>query len=367
MTSSTQPDTDKKSPNLYVWITTNFQRHKTTIHSAQVSFFILVSFFPFIALITKIMSYSSIIDHEKIDNIIHGDEIGYIGKTILGWIDDVHTTSGGLVIVISAIVLMWTGSKGVDGLAQGMDSIYGSTGSKRGYVKRRITSVIFMVATIILAIACLVLLAFGRDITNILMDELPLLKNFNIMFIILRYVIAFLIFMGFFVLLFRFLPYMPAETRTEKLYRLAHNRMCEKKDRVKKPKLRSIKTEFPGALLTSLMWIIFSRLYGLYMSYQVTHSTIYGSLTGFFLTLLWLYYCTMFTFIGALYNNYRYETGESATSHVIKDIPGFIRWILMKLPFINKKTEASSDPSDQITETDNTPEDNETQVNTNLE
>ena len=39
----------------------------------------------------------------------------------------------------------------------------------------------------------------------------------------------------------------------------------------------------------------------------------------------------------------------------------------MKLPFINKKTEAPSESSDQTTETDNAPEDKETQVNTNSE
>ncbi len=359
MNSSTQPDTQKKAPNLYVWIINHFQHDKCTIHSAHVSFFILVSFFPFIAFVTKIVSYSHLIDHDKVEVLLHNNDLGFIGKTILGWVDDVQTSSGGLVIFISILVLMWTGSKGVDGLAQGMDAIYGSTRFKRGYWRRRFTSIIYLITTVVLIIISMVVMAFGNDIINMLIETFPVLTDFRIIFTILRYTITSFIFFGFFLLIFRFLPYMPAETKTEKLYRLVHNKQCAKKDRIKKPKLRTIKTEFPGALLTSLTWIIFSRLYGMYVSYQVTHSSVYGSLTGFFLTLLWLYYCTMFTFIGALYNNYRYETGESATSHVIKDIPGFIRWIWEKLPFINKKTEAPSESSDQTTETDNTPEDKE--------
>ena len=134
---------------------------------------------------------------------------------------------------------------------------------------------------------------------------------------------------------------MPAKSIEEKIQRIQQSENYKKNEHKKKLKLHTIRTEFPGALLATLMWIIFSRLYGTYMSHQIAHPTIYGSLTGFFLTLLWLYYCTIFTFIGAMFNTYYYETGETATSHILKDIPDFIRITWAKLPFNKNKQDKS--------------------------
>lgn len=335
-----QSSREKSAPNLYTWIITSFQINKTPIHAAHVCFFILVSFFPFVAFLTKIISYTPIIDRDMIRNILEQNELGSIGRTILSWITDIQTSSDGLVIFLSILILIWTGSKGVDGLAQGMDAIYGTTAQKRGYVRRRLTSVLYLIATVILIVLFMVLLAFGKEITDMLLSWFSVLQSFNWLFALLRYMIAALSAIAFFVLVFRFLPYMPTETKEERKQRVLHNRKLAKKDRIKKPRIRTIKTEIPGALLTSLMWIIFSRLYGIYMSYQMSHPTIYGGLTGFFLTLLWLYYCMIFTFIGALFNNYYYKNGEPAVRHILKDIPDFLRLTWEKLPF-NRKTHGS--------------------------
>ena len=328
---------EKKRPNLYVWIIEGFQKNKVPIHAGHITFFLLVSFFPFVAFVTKMASYTKFLDHDKLEQIFQNVDVGIIGKTIMGWVDEVQTSSGGLVIVVSVVVLLWTGSKGVDGIAQGLDSIYGSSLNMRGYARRRLSSVIYLIATVFIILTLLIITVFGSDLTKLIIDDFPLIKKFHALFVMLRYVVSFAIFITIFVLIFRYIPYMPAETKEERKERLLHNKNCAKEDRIKKPKIRSFKTEIPGALLTSVLMVVFSRLYGAYMSYQMSHNTIYGSLTAFFLTLLWIYYCTMFIFAGALYNTYYYETGEFATKHIILDIPGLIKWLLAKLPSKKKK------------------------------
>ena len=52
------------------------------------------------------------------------------------------------------------------------------------------------------------------------------------------------------------------------------------------------------------MWIIFSFLYSLYVDYNKTYSTLYGSLTHNILLMLWLYLCMILVFTGALLNHY---------------------------------------------------------------
>ena len=131
----------------------------------------------------------------------------------------------------------------------------------------------------------------------------------------------------FFVLLFRFVPYTPAETMEEKRERLNKNKSLPRKERIRRPKNRTWKQELPGAIVSSALWIIFTRLFSIYVKYRLNHPSYYGSLASVFLSLLWLYFCIMFIFIGALYNNYGYETGESATRHLVRDLPDFFKWI----------------------------------------
>lgn len=95
----------------------------------------------------------------------------------------------------------------------------------------------------------------------------------------LRSILGFAIFFLFFLLLYSFIP-----------------------DR--RPK---IKEEIPGALFTSVLWMLFSYLFSIYVDYFTNFSSVYGSLTYIVLIMLWLYVCMDILFTGALINRFLAE------------------------------------------------------------
>ena len=340
--ASKNPNIEKNVPNLYVWIIENISKCRVTIHAGHVTFFMLVSFFPFVMFLLTILNLSKVIDLHAVRDQLAALNAGFIIKTIIGWIDDILSSNGGIISVATFLVLIWSGSKGFDGLAQGLDSIYGARG-KRGYAKRRLFSMIHLVSFVMMIIVTLFLVVFGSLIIHWLAEELPYLKGVRLLISLIRYLLIAFMFLSFFVLVFRFIPYTPTETIAEKKARRKKNKALPKGKKIKRPLERTLKKELPGALVTSVTWIIFSRLYGIYMSYQLEHASIYGSLTAFFLTLLWLYYSMLFIFVGGLFNYYSYVTGEQSIRHVLKDLPGLVVWIKNKIndTFKPKKNDAA--------------------------
>lgn len=66
----------------------------------------------------------------------------------------------------------------------------------------------------------------------------------------------------------------------------------------------SLMEELPGAVLTSLGWMVFSYLYSFYIENMGNYSKMYGSLTAIVLLMLWLYACMYMMFIGGEINVY---------------------------------------------------------------
>ena len=60
----------------------------------------------------------------------------------------------------------------------------------------------------------------------------------------------------------------------------------------------------PGAVLTGLGWLLFSQLFGIYVTHFSRYSMIYGSLTTVVITMLWLYFCIQLLFYGGLFNRF---------------------------------------------------------------
>ena len=322
--------------NIYLWIMGRYTSHKVSIHAGHTTFFLVLSFIPFLMLLLRIVTFIPSMTAEKVLSVIENIGSG-IFKLVLDPIAHDLTRPVGGIFLFTVITLLWAGSKGLDALAQGLDSIYGTRG-KRGYIVRRACSLLYLIGFIVTLIVAIVLLVFGQYLRELVEggNELPLSGFFSRLFSL--YIPTIIIFISFFVLLFRFCPYTPLETRAEKKERHKNNRHKPLRERTRRPKYRTWKKEIPGAILTTVLWFVFSRLFSIYVRYRMANPSYYGSMASIFLALLLLYFLNMFILVGALYNNYSYRTGESATRHIIRDIPGLVRWVIGQLPWKKNKT-----------------------------
>jgi membrane protein len=67
-------------------------------------------------------------------------------------------------------------------------------------------------------------------------------------------------------------------------------------------KRNTMADSLPGAVLSSLGWLMFSKLYSIYVEHFAGLSNIFGSVYAVALSLLWLYFCMSILFYGGTLN-----------------------------------------------------------------
>ena len=73
----------------------------------------------------------------------------------------------------------------------------------------------------------------------------------------------------------------------------------------------SFSDSFPGAVLASLGWLIFTELFSVYVAYFRGYANIYGSVYAVALSMLWLYFCLLILFYGGALNRLLMNTKEN--------------------------------------------------------
>ena len=69
-------------------------------------------------------------------------------------------------------------------------------------------------------------------------------------------------------------------------------------------KRNKLMDSFPGAVLASIGWLVFSHIYSIYVENFAGLSTVYGSVYAVALSMLWLYCCISIVFYGGALNHW---------------------------------------------------------------
>lgn len=242
------------------------------VYSAQACYFIIVSAIPFLCLLISIGSFLIPADIYTIF------ESYAIPQEIEGVIQEVITqllaTQKVSLLSISALIALWTASRGSDALRAGLESVYEVPRSKK-VVKQQVLSIVNTFILIVVILVNVVVLLFGEAITSALH-----LTNVIDVLVELGPIILFVVMCFVFDVIY---------TSTAKHSKNEHIRS-------------GIKSHMPGAIFATIGWMLFSYFYALYIRYFPSASAIYGSLTAVCLIMLWLYVCVMILLMGAEVN-----------------------------------------------------------------
>lgn len=247
------------------------------VYSAQASFFVLLSIFPIIMLFLNIISFTTI-PQSLIPAIIKNYAPSTIRTLLLQVISDIQGRSSGTAISITAILAIWSASKGALSLIYGTRKILVAQ-KDLNYFVLRFYSMLYTVTLIISMVLVLVLLVFGNGIFSHFVKLYPVLGLLSSIYTFGRYVIVMFILTLFFVSIFK----------------MGGNKNYKFMDLL------------PGAMFASLGWMIFSYLFSMYIDNFSNFSYMYGSLTAVIVIMLWLYFCMYIMFIGAEINVYLYN------------------------------------------------------------
>lgn len=255
---------------------TKMSEDKVGIYTAQASFFIILSIFPFVLLLLNLIGLTSI-DQSFIINSINTYAPDSVKPLLVQMINELYTHVSGTIISIAAVGAIWSASKGFLSVMFGIYNIY-KVHQGRNYFIARFISMIYTIIFLIAMIITMILLVFGNRIFKLAISLIPALKDISILTLIIRYLIVFLILTMFFAIIFR----------------------------VASLKRTTFLKVLPGATFSSLGWIVFSYVFSIYVDNFSDMTYMYGSLTAVIILMLWIYFCIYIFFIGAEINIFYY-------------------------------------------------------------
>lgn len=259
-------------------------------YSAQAAFFVIISAFPLAMLLLTLLKYLPYF-REGVPMIqfdMFPRDLNLFATEVLQEIVD---KSSNTVLSISAVVALWTASKGVYSIILGLTSAY-SIKETRGYFFMRFLAVFYTLVFLVMLIAALGFLVFGNVIYHASAQYLPLAaEHLRIITAGIRWLLGF----GVLVLLFVIL-YIAVPDRKSTFFE-----------------------ELPGALVSAVGWVGFSYLYSFYIDHFGNYANLYGSLTAIVLLMLWLYFCMYIVLFGAEVNVAWNSTYRRIAARFVKD------------------------------------------------
>ncbi|MGN1345274.1 MAG: YihY/virulence factor BrkB family protein [Eubacteriales bacterium] len=248
-----------------------------TVYAAQASFFVIISAVPFLSLLISILG--SLLPAglpDLFDSSPFPEQMDVLIDTIFLELQNPPSVP---LLSLSAVTTLWSASKGIAAIRVGLERVYRAS-SARAFVRHRLKSLLSTLVFIALITAVVALLLFGDFLSS-------LFRIGKISDLVIRLRTPF--FVLFLCVVFGI---MYAST--------ARRSSCVRS---------GFFSHLPGAVFSSVGWILFSYFYSLYIMHFPNASYIYGSLTAICLIMLWLYFCMIILLLGAEINKL-YFAGE---------------------------------------------------------
>lgn len=265
----------------------DFWKHIRDAHisayAAYAVYFTVLSIFPMLMMLLSIIHFLPIETDILLKSIsaFVPSTFQPLVRSIISDLDQKTTTT---LVSVTAISTLWSSSKGIYGLYQGLNNVYHTT-EARGYIMRKGLCLLYTFFFVIVIVLILMLLVFGNQLQILLLHLFPILQEFSSIISFLRSLLSVFLLMCFFMVVYQVFP-------SKKLRFLA---------------------QLPGALFTTVCWMGLSFGFSIFIDNFGNFSYMYGSLTTIILLMLWLYLCMNIVLFGGAINFWLEEqqTGNS--------------------------------------------------------
>jgi membrane protein len=241
--------------------------------SAQVAFSALLAFFPAMVFLVGLLDLFGAYDalKEFLAPVAPGDVL----STIDTLQKDTSTGTSVVAFVVGAAAAIWAASGAMTAVIKAVNRAYDRV-ETRPFWKTRLIAIVLVVLTGLVLAGLLLLIVFGGPLGTAIADKAHLGSEFELLWTVIRWPIAFVAILLFFAL----------------VYYLAPN-----------VEVRNWKWLTPGSLVGSLMWLVLSGLFALYTSLSDSYSRTYGALASGIVLLLWLNYSAFALLFGGELNS----------------------------------------------------------------
>lgn len=253
----------------------NMEKDHISESSAQCSYYVILSFVPFVILLLTLIQYTGV-EPQQLFNIISEVMPADMSGAVLSVIMEVYSKSIG-TISLSIIFTLFAADKGLFALIKGLHTVYEfNDKQKKSIIYLKLISILKTIAFVVIIAVGLVILVFGSTIISTMQENFGLLKDYTIISAIITHLIYIFAFFIIFLCIYKFLPG----------YKI------------------TFRSQIRGALFGSVALNILSFVFSIYLDIFKGFSTTYGSLTALMLIMMWTYACFYIIFLGAEINKF---------------------------------------------------------------
>lgn len=242
----------------------------------QLTYFLILSLFPFIIVFLNVLSYTPLVREDVLNNLILYLPLE-TQKLIQGFVSEIAVSSSQSLLSVAAVLGLWTASSGLKAVIKAINRAYDYAES-RSFIRLRLISFIFTIALLILLTLVFLTLVFGEVLGNKLFSSFGRADLFIQLWAYMRIIIPLVYMVLIFALLYKFSPC------TSKINEIP------------------LSTTLPGAIFTSLGWMLISIFFSYYVNNFGRYAITYGSLVGIVLLLIWLYISSIIIILGGEIN-----------------------------------------------------------------
>lgn len=255
-----------------------FIRHvmglQPTLYAANACYFLILAVFPGLLLVLASLRFTALSASDLIyllEMVVPSALMGFVERLVV----NTYYNSSGALVSASALIALWSASRGIYALLTGLNAIY-SVQEDRGYLYTRLISVVYLFLFLIALVLSLVLHVFGQNVSAFL-ESMPFrLADVLGEVVDLHFTVLVVVQSLIFAVMYMVLP----------------NRRNRFWDSV------------PGAVAAALGWQVFSYLFSIYVDHFPSYANIYGSIYAVALGMLWLYCCMVILLLGGALNRF---------------------------------------------------------------
>lgn len=239
---------------------------------AQMAYYLVLSFFPFLVFLIALISYSPVSSRQVLEGLLGIlPEEAYV--LVRDTLEEIGGRKNGGLASISGVLSLWFASNGIGAIITGLNKAYDER-ERRSFIRVKLISLFFTLLLSIAIVFSFTLLVFGGVIKRRLIDGMSLTPFYQGLWDIGRYIFIASVILLIFIILYRYTP---------------SRRM-------------GWREVVPGAIFSTAGWLITSLGFAYYVDNFGHYSTFYGSIGGVVILLIWLYFSAVIILIGGELN-----------------------------------------------------------------
>ena len=255
-----------------------YNKNEMSVYAGYTTLYILMAMVPLLSLLIGVVNLLPDVSLQHVEEGLLEllPSIPQVQAMVHSIITNVNRKAGSLAISVSLVASLWSASNGVNALQKGLHKLSGKVGS---FVRDRAAAMLYTVIFIALIPALLIF----RVLRGSIEELIAAVNNWLNIPDIAGRLIALMEYSGLITAVVMALVILLTYTFLQ-------------------GERRKLRYQLPGALFTTVLWLVFSRFFELFIQRFWQASSLYGSLAAIFLAAMWLKSIMMILFYGAALN-----------------------------------------------------------------